>query len=67
MSHSKPENLTVSKKDVFSWLGGGGISRNKLVVTDGFDWIPKSEARRVCGFEVLLLFEARTVVAVTCL
>lgn len=33
----------------------------------GFDWIPKSEARHVCGFEVLLLFEARAVAAVTCL
>lgn len=27
----------------------------------GFDWISKSEARHVCGFEVLLLFESRTV------
>lgn len=67
MAQSKSKNLTVPKKKMyFHGFGMESIYRNELVLT-GFDWIPKSEARHVCGFEVLLLFEARTVAAVTCL
>lgn len=48
-------------------LGWRAFTGMSLCSQAGFDWIPKSEARHVCGFEVLLLFEARTVAAVTCL